>query len=321
MHRRDVLSLLGCLMAAPAGLVGCRPNRAMTIGLHPWPGYEPLYLAQAFGWVPSSVRLVEGHNAGDSLRGLEDGSLDGAALTLDELIKARAAGLPLQAVLVFNDSVGADQVMAREPIATLGDLEGARIAVEQTAVGSLVLAKLLEAATLSPAEVTLVDIPPDRQVAAWQQGEIDVAVTYEPTASRLARLGARLLYDSSELPELILDVLAVWEDRLSWRDGPLTALVASHFLGLSHLRMFREDAFRRISAWRGLSFEEVRASYAGMELPNVATNHRYLAPEGGVTKAAEKLVDIMRAWSLLEGPVSLEGLVRSDFLPTRAVMP
>lgn len=263
----------------------------MTIGLHPWPGYEPLYLAQAFGWVPSSVRLVEGRNAGDSLRGLEDGSLDGAALTLDEVIKARAAGLPLQAVLVFNDSVGADQVMAREPLATLGDLKGARIAVEQTAVGSLVLAKLLEAEALSPGEVTLLDIPPDRQVTAWQRGEIDVAVTYEPTASRLTRLGAGLLYDSSEFPELILDVLAVREDRLSWRDGPLTALVASHFRGLSHLRMFREDAFRRIGAWRGLSFEEVRASYAGMELPNVATNHRYLAPEGGGQGGGEVVRD------------------------------
>ncbi|MFP4263877.1 MAG: ABC transporter substrate-binding protein, partial [Halomonas sp.] len=188
-------------------------------------------------------------------------------------------------------------------------------------VGSLVLAKLLEAAGLTPAEVTLLDIPPDRQVAAWQQGEIDVAVTYEPTASRLARLGAVRLFDSSRFPELILDVLAVREDRMRWRDGPLTALVAAHFRALSHLRVFREDAFRRIGAWRELTFEEVRASYAGLELPDVAANHRYLAPEGGVMLAAAELVETMRAGSLLDAPVGLEELVRSDFLPDREPMP
>ncbi|MDR9441043.1 MAG: ABC transporter substrate-binding protein, partial [Halomonas sp.] len=165
------------------------------------------------------------------------GELDGAALTLDEVLKARAEGLPLAVILVFDDSVGADMVLARPQIATLADLSGARIAVERSAVGSLVLHKLLEAAGLTADQLEVVDLPPDRQLAVWRQGDIDAVVTYEPTASQLMREGARRLYDSSQFPDMILDVLAVRHDRLRWRTDALEALVLAHFRGLAHLRI------------------------------------------------------------------------------------
>lgn len=267
MHRRDLLLSLAGLAIAPAGLMGCSPGEPLAIGIHPWPGYEPLYLARAFGWLPASVALREGANAGDSLAGLRRGELDGALLTLDEVIKARAEGIPLTVVAVCNDSVGADMVLARAGIASLGDLAGKRIAVERTAVGNLVLSQLLEASGLPAEALTVTDMPPDRQLEAWRAGDIDAAITYEPTASRLLREGAVRLFDSSHFPDLVLDVLAMRRDRLRWRADDVEALVAAHFRGLDHLRVNPQDAMRRIGAWRGLGHDEVRASYAGLELP------------------------------------------------------
>lgn len=237
MHRRDLLIALAALAAAPLGLAGCSFGGPLAFGIHPWPGYEPLYLARAFGWLSDAVALHEDHNIGGSLAGLRRGELDGAALTLDEVLKARAEGLPLTVVAVCDDSVGADMVLARPGIATPRALAGGRIAVEQTAVGNLMLSQFLAAAGLRRDELRVVDLAPNVQLAAWRAGKIEAAITYEPTASRLLREGAVRLFDSSRFPDVILDVLAVRQDRLRWRTGAVSALVAGHFRGLDHLRV------------------------------------------------------------------------------------
>lgn len=315
MHRRDLLIALTALSAAPLSLSGCSTGGPLTIGLHPWPGYEPLYLARAFGWLSDEVVLREGGSAGDSLAGLRRGELDGAALTLDEVLKARAEGIPLTVVAVCDDSVGADMVLARPGFATLGALAGGRIAVEQTAVGNLVLSHFLAAAGLSRDDLRVVDMPPNEQLTAWHAGEIEAAITYEPVASRLLREGAVRLYDSSQFPDVILDVLAVRQDRLRGRKGAVSALVAGHFRGLDHLRVSPQDAMRRIGAWRGLDFEEVRASYAGLELPGRAGNLDYFGPEGDLARAARLLNGVMVANGQLARPDGLKALSTSRYLP------
>ncbi|MGM0536768.1 MAG: ABC transporter substrate-binding protein [Pseudomonadota bacterium] len=320
MQRRECLALLAGAASLPLWGAGCSLRDDLAIGIHPWPGYEPLYLARGFGWLPRGVALQAGDNAGESLARLRRGELDGAALTLDEVLKARAEGLPLTVILVFDDSVGADKVLARPEVANLAGLAGARIGVERSGVGSLVLHELLEAAGLTAAQVEVMDLPPNRQLAAWREGRVDAVVTYEPVASQLMREGARPLLDSSQFPDMILDVLAVRRDRLNWRAGPLEALLLAHFRGLAHLRVNREDAMRRIAAWRGLSFEEVRVSYAGLELPGVVGNHAYFGAEGRLLAAARALNDVMVASGQLAAPDSLDALMDADYLPRRSVI-
>ncbi|MBF8224411.1 ABC transporter substrate-binding protein [Halomonas sp. 328] len=317
MQRREVIKALGCLAAMPVMLGGCHGQQSLRLGIHPWPGYEPLYLAEAFGWLPLRVELAESSNAGGSLAALLRGELDGAALTLDEVLQARAAGLPLTCVAVLNESVGADMVVARAPLASLAALAGKRLAVERSALGELVLSQLLETSGLERDQLTLIDLPPDRQPAAWRAGHIDAAITYEPSASRLLRDGAVRVFDSSQFPDLILDVLALRLDRLPWRGAVASALVEGHFRGLKHLKQSPGDALRRIGAWRDLSLEEAQGTFAGLELPGVVANRAYLAPSGAVMEAADHLNRLMVARGLLTSPADLEALVTSRYLPVR----
>lgn len=295
----------------------------MAVGIHPWPGYEPLLLARAFGWLPEGVRLREGHTAGDSVAALQAGELDAATLTLDEALAVRASGIALTIVLVFDSSVGADMVMARPSIRALADIAGRRVAVERGAVGEVVLQKLLEAAGLDEAAVTVLDIAPDRQLDAWRAGEIDVAIGYEPFSSLLGREGARRLFDSRHFPGLIFDVLAVRRDRLAVRRAQVEALLAGHFRALAHLRVNREDGLRRIAAWRGLSFDEAERSYAGLNLPDVAGNRSYLDTGGerGILRAARELNALMLRAGRIKVADDLVGLIDPGFLPHNGGVP
>ncbi|WP_418139890.1 ABC transporter substrate-binding protein [Oceanimonas smirnovii] len=312
MERRQFLAGLAGLALLP--LAGCRFTGPLRVGIHTWIGYETLYLAQNLRWLPAGAELISGTSATDSLAGLRNGELDAACLTLDEVLVARSLGLPLQIALVFNVSAGADMLVARPGIHSLQQLEGKRLGVESTALGALMLNRVLNKAGLPRAAVQTVELPPAGQLAAWQQHKVDAIITYEPTASRLLELGGVNLFNSRELPDTIFDVLAVRTDSLMFK--PVEALIAAHFKALEHVRSNRQDALYRIAARQQISPQQVKQALAGVMLPGLAANHRYL--DHGASRlalAGQQLHEIMLNNGLLAQPDVQEKLLSSRWLP------
>lgn len=311
-RRWSTAVLSGLLLSS--GLAGCAPP-PLRLGLHPWPGYEPLVLAEGFGWLPDGVTLNWGEAASDTLDGLRTGRLDAGALTLDEVLLARSLGLPLVVVAVVDESVGADQVLARE-ITHPNGWRGARVAFEPSAVGHLVLKLWLETMGLTMADVRAVHLPPAEQPEAWAAGAVDVAISYPPNALTLREQGAVVLYDSSHFPGLVLDVLAVHRDRLGWRDGArVSDLVAAHFRGLEHLRVNPEDALRRIARAHQTTYADTLASFGGLNLPQVTVNRALLRAGGELGAVAARLASVMVEARLLPAVPDLSDLATDRYLP------
>lgn len=319
MLRRQFL--VRCLGLTGLPLVSACASERFALGIHSWIGYEPLMLAQQFGWLPHGVVLIEGRSALDTLARLRQGQLDAGALTLDETLAARVSGVPLTVVLVFNVSAGADMVLARPEIKTLADLTGKRIAVERSAVGALMLVKTLAAAGLDESALQVIDLPVADQLAAWRQGRIDAAISYEPVASLLRREGAVILYDSRHLPDTIFDVLAVRRDRMAGRGRLLRRLIEGHFRAIDHLRINREDAIYRIASRQQTLVDEVRRALGGVVLPGLESNHAYLKEGSAFHEAAKRLATLMHARGLLPMPDRLEGLFDGRFLPVNVGRP
>ena len=316
MNRRKLLQA-SIALPLTSGILGCSTEAPVDIGLHPWPGYDPLLLAQHFGWFGSAVNLHEGKSASDSIEGLQRGLLNAACLTLDEVIGVRAEGIALTVILVTNESVGADAVLARPSITHITDLRGQRIGVETQSVGSIVLQKTSSAAGLTLSDVEVVNQPVDQHLRLWDEGKIDAAITYPPFSVALERAGANRIYDSRYFPHTIFDVIAVRTDRIARIGASLNTLVAGYLRALDHLRVNREDAHRRIAAWRGSSFEDTEASFRGMHLPSGDENRRLLAPHGNLMAAAQHLGQIMHDNGRLQVRPSLDKLVSDDFLPAK----
>lgn len=313
-RRQCSVALLGGLGLGLGGLSGCaRPP--LRLGLHPWPGHETLTLAQQLGWLPEGVGLNWGESATDTLDGLRSGRLDAGCLTLDEVLLARSQGTPLTVVAVMDESVGADQVLARAASHPQG-WRGARVAFQPSAVGHLVLHLWLAHLGLSLNDVRAVPMAPDQQVQPWADGLLDVAISYAPFSVALRRQGAQVVYDSSQFPGLMFDVLALHPARLGWRDeGHVAALVAAHFKGLEHLLSNSEDAMRRIAQVRGLSYAETVDSFAGLNLPRLGVNRAMLGDEGPIAQAATRLGAVMHPAGLLPALPDLTGLTTTRYLP------
>ena len=218
-------------------------------------------------------------------------------------------------IAVLDMSAGADVVMARSTITAWSDIAGKRIALEASAVGELMLVKLLEVANVARSEVTLVDLPPEKLQDAWAAQEIDLAITYEPTASRLATLGAERLFDSRRLPETIFDVLAVRTDQRDRLHPTLRALLRAHFAGIGHLRVNRPDALHRIASRQQISLESAQKALGGVVIPDLERNRILLQPGSSLQRAAAALSELMSGRAMLARPDALEDLLDGRYLP------
>lgn len=314
--RRRVLAGLGGAALLPL-LGGCGASRPVAIASHVWPGYELIFLARKMGWLPPErVALLEAETATDSIAALRLGKVDGAALTLDEVLRVRGEGIPLTVILVFDVSVGADVVLARPGIAGLAGLKGKRIGVEDQGRGALMLHRLLEKAGLGPQEVVPVQIKAEGHMASWSASGLDAIITYEPSATEIEKRGARPIFDSRQIPGEIIDVLAVKPEAVRKSRDDLQFLLAAHFRGLQHFFINREDAIYRIAARMKLSPDETLEAFRGLDLPDLAANRSWLSGDrSGLLSTARRLADVMAAAKLLRRPDSLAGIASDACLP------
>jgi NitT/TauT family transport system substrate-binding protein len=208
-------------------------------------------------------------------------------------------------------------LLSRPGIDSLAGLAGKRIGVEQSALGALLLHKVLAEAKLPKSALTIVPMNIDGHLDAWRREGLDALITYEPTATRLLAEGARRLYDSRSLPNTIFDVLAVMPEAAARHPQALAALVAGHFQALRHLRHNPQDAAYRMAGRMGIPAGEVLNAYRGLQLPDLPANRRILAGgDGPLLEAARELEQVMREAGLLDKAADLEALARADFLPS-----
>lgn len=278
LDRRGFLKCLG-LAAVAANLPwlsGCSwKKKQLILAILPSGGFEPLYLARDLNWLPNGVRFREGKAPEDSMAALSSGVADAACITLDEMLRGRAAGLPLFAGLVFDSSAGADLVLSRPDIQSLAEVADRRLGFDQHSQSTLVFQKVLQETGLPASAFKRIDLPLTRQVDAWHHNQVDALITFDPTASVFLREGALNLFDSRQMPDTIIHLLAVRRDHP--HAFPLVpALVASHFRALEYIGENEQDALYRIAGREESTPEEVRRMLSGVICPSLAVNRRLL---------------------------------------------
>lgn len=310
LYRRTFLAFTSATL-----LSACAPPRApLRVGTIVFPGYEVLFLARAMGWLkPELVRLIELQNSSDSVRALAAGKIEAAQLTMDEMMAARAGGVDLRAVLVLDTSDGADQVLARPGI-SMSSLAGRKIAAEDNSVGALMMASLLEAAGLRVNQVVKVPITQSRTVEYYQKGLADVVVTAEPWVSQIKALGGQTIFDSSAVPDRILDVIAVRADALDTHADALQHLVAMQFAALDLFHKHPEQASPHMASRLQIAPEEVPATFAGLKLPDRSQNQAMLQKGGSLAKSLPALQSILLNARLLREPVNTDALLDDRFV-------
>jgi NitT/TauT family transport system substrate-binding protein len=314
---RQFLTTL-CLIFLIPFLPACNKSvdRPIQLGTVQWPGYEPLYLARSLGYLHEShVHLIEQTATTETIEAYRNEVIDIAALTLDEVLLLKQQGQEMEIILVMDISNGADVVIARPGIKTIADLKGKRIGVEANALGAYMFSRSLEHGRLKPADVQIVSLQYGEHESAFIQGKVDAVVTFEPVKTKLLNQGGKVVFDSSKIPNEIVDVLIVRPAYLQAHRDEVRLLVTAWFKALSYLNEHREDAARQIAGRLGIKPSEFLTSLEGLKIADLAFNERML---GGSTPELQanlqRLSRVMLDNKLLLNAVDTRNLLNASVL-------
>ena len=286
-------SLARALLYCAAGvmLLSCAQSPApIRLAISAFPAYELLYLAQEKGFYREEgveVQVVELGGVTDVQTSLRLGQVDAAAITTADLVIAAAMdGVDLRAVWIIDYTEGADQILARAPIARLGDLRGKRVGLEGDSVGVVLLGRALDSVGMSLRDVIPVRTVQEQAENLLRRGEIDAMASYPPYATRLTAIpGVRKVYDSSAIPGEIADVLAVTGQLLERRPEDVRRILRASQRALDYLRVRPGEAIAMMARREHMAPEEFAAALAdGIRLVGREEQAQFFGPGGKLAR-------------------------------------
>ncbi|MBD3608946.1 MAG: ABC transporter substrate-binding protein [Gammaproteobacteria bacterium] len=299
-------------------LSGCaneEPNTPLRIASSPWPGYEPLYLARDINYLPEDTAILFELPSSDiTMESFRNHSTDLATLTLDETLELLQDGIKLKILLIMDISNGGDAVIANPEIKTLSDIKNKRISMVNIPLGLYMLNRLLEHAGLERKNVSVFPMAETKMMDFYLQDKADVFITFDPVKTQLVQKGLHVLFDSSDIPNEIFDLLVVHEDVYQQRKQDICHIVQQWFNVLSYIDTNRSDSAKRITQRLRVDVSEFDNMMSGIILPDKAENRSMLGGKSpGIFTPANKLMDIMLKEKQLSHRVDISASIDSDF--------
>lgn len=309
---RCIVAGVCCLPLLAACMKPVEPP--LRIASSPWPGYEPLYLAKEVGYLPpDKASVFELPSSDITLESFRNHSADIATLTLDETLDLLASGEKLRVIAVLDVSHGADAVMARPGIRKLADLKGRRIAILNIPLGVYMLSRTLEAAGLERKDVTVIPSSESKHEEMYRLGRADAFITFDPFKTALAKRGAHVLFDSSQIPNEIFDLMLVREEVYLSRRDDVCNVARQWFRIQSYMREHPDEAASSIAKRLGVSPQEYRDMVSGIKTPTLQENLSILGGTApGIVAVAKRLNTVMVGEGQLEREVEITPALLPD---------
>jgi NitT/TauT family transport system substrate-binding protein len=229
-----------------SGCGGTAQAEPLRIGYNIWVGFGPLFVAQEkslFAKEGVEVELIM--SIPEALyAGLLAGQIDVSGATVDSILPHFDPEQPCACVMVTDESLGADGIVATRDIWTIADLKGKTIAVPHGTVAHFYLnVLLLKEAGLTQDDLEVIDLPAEDAGSAFLMREVDAAVTWEPWLTQGSQSEhGHLLADTSQTPGLIVDCLLAKPEVLDDRQAEFQALARAWDAAVHYIEAHPDEA-------------------------------------------------------------------------------
>ncbi|MCC3423551.1 MAG: ABC transporter substrate-binding protein [Microcoleus sp. PH2017_01_SCD_O_A] len=288
-------------------LASCTKAEApLRVGANVWPGYETLYLARSLGYYDNTpIRLVDYPSGTEEVRAYRNGEIEAAGISIDQALVLAATNPDVKIVVVMDFSNGGDVILGKPEIPNLQGLKNRPVGVESTALGAFIITRALEQKGMSPKDIKIVSLGVSEHERAFKDGKVDAVVTFGYARTKLLAVGAKQLFDSSQIPGEIVDVLIVRDDVINKQPKALQALVDGRFRALDYLTKNPQDAAIRIAPRTGVTPEQFLESLKGLSSPSLQENQKLLGKtDPSLLNGVKRLSQVMLENKLLPKAVN-----------------
>lgn len=254
----------------------------VRIGLQPWLGYGPLWVAAEKGYFTAEgadVELINVDSDQDLNAALAGGNIQVQAAATNTLISLLSAGVDVKGFMIMDAAYEADAIIAGEGISGIPDLSGKSVAYELGATSDLLLNHALREQGMSIDDIEPVHLAASQAGLAAVAGRVDAAVSYEPyiSAALAEGEGYRVIYDASARPGLISDLLIAQTAFIEENRDQLAAIVRAWDQAVSFIRANPAAGGQIIADAVGSPMEQFTVAFEGLRLYDLEENVAELA--------------------------------------------
>ncbi len=316
------LALTGCggggEESKPGTTAGGGEMKTLRMGIEPWIGYGPWWVADAKGFDKKhgvDIKIKNFTTDADINSAFAARRIDAENLATHTGVRFLGSGVDLKLVLFEDVSRTADAILAGPGIKSIKDLAGKKVAFEEGTTSDILLRYALAQNGMSIDDVKVVPIPASDAGSAVIAGRVDVAVTYEPylTAALKQGKGFHLLYSAGKRPGLISDLLAVNPDYASENRGAIVAALQAWGDAMDFYNSNTDEAQAIIADRVGAKPEELKESFAGVDLYDLQKSQKFMSSEW--LPLADQVIKILKSQKDgLEGDPDVKAATDDSFL-------
>lgn len=253
----------------------------ITYGYEVWPGVLPYLVAYEKGFFKEQgldVEMVKAESYTQEMEDFISGKVDFIGdFALIDLVKKVNLGEKIKVVLATDYSNGADGIVLKKEIKSIGDLKGKKVAVEIGTLGEYLLFDALKKNNLNLDDIQEVNLSAQEASQAFIRGEVVAAVTYEPNLSQAIEEGSGWsAYTSAESPGLIVDSLVFKSDFLDKNPEKVMAVMKAYFKAVDFITINPNYSYEVGAKYFDITVGDVKGQLAGIKQVNLFENQRLM---------------------------------------------
>jgi len=314
-----IFALMGCTKPATEEkkVTVSTKKDTFVVAIPTYPGFAIPFIAEKMGFFKDQkVVLKRIDDPAVINSGIIKGEIDGSFTSTDSFVLAASQGVNAKAVLLADESHGADGIVVKKKIADIKGLKGKKVALNIGWPGHFFLLYNLDKEGMSPSDVTIVNMDADKAGAAFVSGKLDAAVTWEPWLSKAQEYkGGKVLVSTKDIRGIIIDPLIVSSDTIQKFPGSVQAFAKGYFEAYNWYLTNKAEGNKIMAEALGLKAEEFEAMISNSMLLGPTENKQMLQPGGDIEKLFNKAGDLWLAAKVIEKKPVVEKPVTAEFIP------
>lgn len=211
-------SRLGSAVLGLLALCGTLRAEPLKIAYSDWPGWVAWEIGIQKGWFKEAGVEVDFQwfDYVPSMDAYVSGKVDAVCMTNGDALVTGATGKPSVGIVINDFSNGNDMIVAAPGIASIKDLKGKKVGLEEGFVEHLLLLTGLEKNGMKLEDVTIVNTPTNETPQVFGSKAVDAIGAWQPNSGQALKAlpGSKPVFTSADAPGIIYDLLYVSPESL-----------------------------------------------------------------------------------------------------------